>query len=72
MVFVDGVHSFEYVMNDSKIAFKLLRNEKGLIIWHDYNSSHPGVTKALNKLQSENPKFKMFHIASTTLVCLIR
>ncbi len=70
MVFVDGSHSFEYVMNDSKIALKLLNNGHGLIVWHDYSSSHKEVTKALNKLQLENSEFKMFHIKDTTLVYL--
>ena len=74
MVFIDGAHSYEYVMNDSKIAFKLLRNKKGVILWHDYNSSHKGVMQALDELQLANiadPAWKMFHIEDTTLVCLI-
>lgn len=72
MVFIDGAHSFEYVMNDSRIALKLLRQGKGLILWHDYNTSkdHKGAAKALHKIQSENPEFKMFHIKNTSLVFL--
>lgn len=72
MVFIDGAHSFEYVMNDSKIALKLLRDGRGLILWHDYNTSpdHRGVAKAIHKLQSENPKFRMFHIKNTSLAIL--
>lgn len=72
MIFIDGSHSFEYVLNDSKIALKLLREGHGLIVWHDYNSFHKGVVKALNKLQLANPEFKMFYLEDTSLVYLIR
>lgn len=70
LVFIDGAHSYEYVLNDSKIGLKLLKNGKGVIIWHDYDV-WDGVTKALNELQSQNPEFKFLHIEHTSLVCLI-
>jgi predicted O-methyltransferase YrrM len=70
LVFVDGSHSYEYVQNDTEIAFKLLRNGHGVILWHDY-TAWPGVTKALNELYQRNPVFgKMRHIKGTTLVYL--
>jgi hypothetical protein len=31
-VFIDGSHSYEYVLNDSRRALKLLRNGKGVIL----------------------------------------
>ena len=37
MIFVDGAHSYEYVLHDSRRALKLLRDGKGLILWHDYD-----------------------------------
>ena len=44
-VFIDGSHSYEYVMNDSRLALKLLRDGKGIILWHDYNTPYwEGVT----------------------------
>jgi len=62
MVFVDAAHSYEYVLNDSKIALKLLKNGKGIILWHDYDV-WDGVTQALNELQQQNSKFNScFHI----------
>jgi predicted O-methyltransferase YrrM len=71
MVFVDGAHSYEYVINDSKIALKMLRNGKGIIIWHDYTVLNHGVIRALNELGTRNPDLKLMHIAGTSLVCMV-
>jgi hypothetical protein len=69
-IFIDGSHSYEYVLNDSKQALKLLRNGKGVILWHDYDL-WGGVTKALDKLYLEDRKFKgLKHIEGTSMVCL--
>lgn len=70
MVFVDGAHSFEYVMRDSVTARSLLRDGKGVIIWHD--AIMDGVGDALNQLFCENEAFStMFLIQNTSLaVCV--
>ena len=39
MIFVDGAHSYDYVLHDSRGALKLLRDGKGLILWHDYDKT---------------------------------
>lgn len=36
MVFVDGDHHYESVKKDTENAFRLLRNENSIIVWHDY------------------------------------
>ena len=36
MVFVDGDHHYESVKKDTETAFKLLRGERSIIVWHDY------------------------------------
>ena len=36
VVFIDGSHEYDSVLNDTKIAFKLLKDEHSVIIWHDY------------------------------------
>lgn len=36
MVFVDGDHHYESVKKDTETAFKLLKNERSIIVWHDY------------------------------------
>ena len=73
LVVVDGSHSYEYVLNDSRVALKLLKNGKGVILWHDYESpSWPGVTKALDELYSENNEFRdLKYINGISLVCLV-
>ncbi len=70
LVFADGSHSYEYVLNDTGIALRLLRGGHGVILWHDY-TAWPGVTKALNELSQRNGVLKeMRQIRGTTLVYL--
>jgi hypothetical protein len=58
-------------VNDSKLALKLLKNGKGIILWHDYDGWE-GVTSALNELYEHHPAFvSIRHIEGTSLVCLI-
>ena len=45
-VFVDGSHSYDYVLHDSETALKLLRHGKGIVLWHDYGK-WPDVTRGL-------------------------
>ena len=72
MIFIDGAHTYEYVMNDSTIAFKLLRNGKGLILWHDYDPLHEGSIRAIEELQTAHPDWDMSHIEETNLAVLIK
>ena len=73
MIFVDGAHSYEYVLHDSRHALKLLKDGKGLILWHDYDKIWwIGLTNALNELYTEQNEFGgAMHINGTSLVCLI-
>ena len=36
MIFVDGDHHYEAVKKDTQTAFKLLKNDNSIIVWHDY------------------------------------
>ncbi len=36
MVFIDGDHHYDAVSDDTDIARKLLKDENGIIVWHDY------------------------------------
>ena len=36
LVFIDGDHHYESVLSDTKNAFKLLKDENSVIVWHDY------------------------------------
>jgi len=39
LVFVDGDHTYEGVRSDTVNAFRLLRNDNSVIVWHDYMRS---------------------------------
>jgi hypothetical protein len=54
-VFIDGSHSYEYVVNDTKIALRLLSNGKGTILWHDYGWNE--VNRAINELYQIDTRF---------------
>lgn len=66
-VFVDGSHSYEYVLNDTRVALNLLKDSKGIIMWHDYGWRE--VVRALNELYMNDPKLNILkHIKDTSLV----
>ncbi len=72
-IFIDASHAYDYVINDSLIALKMLRNHRGVILWHDYGQMGywPGVTLALDKLRDENAAFaQLKHISGGTLAYL--
>jgi predicted O-methyltransferase YrrM len=70
LVFVDASHTFDYVVNDSLLALRMLRPSGGTIIWHDY-SRWDGVTRALNQLYTKHPSFSdLRQISGTTLAVL--
>jgi hypothetical protein len=72
-ILIDGSHSYEYIINDSKLALKLLRNGRGVILWHDYGvGGWEGLAIALNELYSEAIEYRnLKHIQQTSLVCLV-
>lgn len=37
VVFVDGDHHFDSVKKDTETAFKLIKDENSIIVWHDYS-----------------------------------
>ena len=67
LVFVDGAHSYEFVVNDSRVALKLLRPAGGVIVWHDYGV-WPDVAKALEGLLNAQPALPLKHVRNTSLV----
>lgn len=66
LIFVDGSHTYEYVMKDIDTAFKLV-TKGGVILWHDYGI-WPGVTQALEECEARE-KRHLLHIQGTSLVC---
>jgi predicted O-methyltransferase YrrM len=73
LVFIDGSHSYEYVLSDSRNAVEML-SKQGVIFWHDYGAEWwPGVTQALNELYQSDARFRnMRYIEGTSLVVLWR
>jgi predicted O-methyltransferase YrrM len=70
MIFVDGAHSYEYVINDTEKVLPLLKNGKGIILWHDYGWYE--VILALNEYYKQDPRFKkLVNIKGSTIACLI-
>lgn len=69
-VFIDGSHAYEYVLSDSERALQLTRGRVATILWHDY-SAWEGVTRALNELRANDPRFAALRwIEGTTLALL--
>ena len=73
LMFIDGSHSYEYVLADTESAWQLVK-PGGLLLWHDYDSRWwPGVTRALNQLQGQDPRFAALrHIENTALCFMAR
>lgn len=72
LCFIDGAHSREYVLNDSRRALEMTHTGS-MILWHDYGGAWPGVTQALNELRHEGAAFaKLRWVDGTTLAVLVR
>ena len=70
LVFVDGSHAYDYVINDSMKAFGMASERPALVVWHDYGE-WPGVTQALNELRASKKEFAgLKHVRGTTLAVL--
>ena len=71
LMFIDGSHSYEYVLADTESAWQLVK-PGGLLLWHDYDSRWwPGVTRALNQLQSQDPRFAALRQIENTALCFM-
>lgn len=69
VVFIDGDHRYEGVLNDTKIAFKLLKDDNSVIVWHDYidhsfNIRWDVVQGILDGCETNNLKH-LYHINNT-------
>lgn len=69
LIFIDGSHTYDYVISDTLAAMTLLRNKKGVIIWHDYGWHE--VIKALNEFYLKGGVYaNMKNIEGTSLAFL--
>jgi predicted O-methyltransferase YrrM len=65
-IFIDGAHSYEYVLNDSEKAWAMLR-PGGIAAWHDCRPQNPGVVKYLRSC-----KYNPHRILGTTLAFAVK
>jgi predicted O-methyltransferase YrrM len=69
LVFIDGDHHYDTVKKDTETAFRLLRNEKSIIVWHDYAHQPESVRwELLAGILDGCPKdkrSKIFHVSNT-------
>lgn len=69
LIFVDGDHTFEGVLSDTKKVFPLRRDKKSIIVWHDYGfSTEETRYSVLNAILDGIPLDKhknLFHVSNT-------
>jgi hypothetical protein len=69
LIFVDGDHSYHGVLNDTKKVFSLRKNEKSIIVWHDYSDNYEDVGyEVLSGILDGVPKDKqknLYHVSNT-------
>jgi predicted O-methyltransferase YrrM len=69
LIFIDGDHSYEGVLNDSKKVFPLRKNNNSIIVWHDYGFHTENVRyTTLKAILDGIPKDKhknLFHVSNT-------
>ncbi len=75
LIFVDGDHSYQGVVSDTRNAFKLLRDEKSVLVWHDcmvmYEQPRWDVMAAILDGTPKERRASVFHISNTLCaVCL--
>jgi len=69
MVFVDGDHHYENVYKDTKTALKLLKEDNGILVWHDYafepESVRWSVLAGILDAMPEEKRKNLYHISNT-------
>ncbi len=70
LIFIDGDHSYEGVLNDTKKTFNLRKNENFIIVWHDYTYMNIGETRygTLKAILDGIPKEKhknLYYVSNT-------
>lgn len=67
LVLIDGAHTREYVLSDSRNALEMLA-PGGVIVWDDCTYQSPGVARALLRLRREG--HPAYRVAGTRLAVL--
>jgi Methyltransferase domain len=70
LIFIDGSHAADYVLNDTIKAFEMTKGKGSVILWHDY-TNWVGVQEVMNKYYETDPRFKnLKHIGGTSILML--
>lgn len=69
LIFIDGDHSYEGVLNDTRKTFNLRKDDTSVIVWHDYGIStetvrHSVLKAILDGIPAENHKY-LYHVSNT-------
>ncbi len=69
LIFVDGNHSYDAVKSDTQNVFKLLKNDKSIIVWHDYSFDpvtprHSVIAAILDGVPKEEHQH-LYHVSNT-------
>jgi hypothetical protein len=69
LIFIDGDHSYNGVLNDTRNAFKLLKDENSILMWHDYGFTpedvHYGVFSAILDGLPASEHSNIYHVSNT-------
>ena len=69
MVFVDADHHHQGVAIDTRNAFTLLRDDKSIIVWHDYGLGYETVNwevlRGILDGATEEQRKRIFHVSNT-------
>jgi predicted O-methyltransferase YrrM len=69
LIFIDGDHSYEGVLNDTVKTFPIRKNSDSIIVWHDYGSStelvrHSVLAAILDGIPREYHR-NLYHVSNT-------
>jgi hypothetical protein len=69
LIFIDGDHTYEGVLNDTKKTFNLRKDSSSVIVWHDYGFSmetvRPSVLKAIMDGIPKEKHKNLYHVSNT-------
>lgn len=76
LVFVDGDHAYEAVKADTRNVFGLLRDERSVIVWHDYGRTTEtvrwSVLAGILDGSDESVHGNLYHVSNTLCAVYIR
>ena len=75
LIFIDGDHHYDFVLNDTRKVFEHLAHEKTVVVWHDYGY-HPEevrfeVLAAILDGTDKELHSRIYHVAHTKCAVLI-